>query len=156
MARLDSKLEAEGAEFLALGALLIEGIVAHKTYTNTQGYDLIASDAENGTSLRIQVKSRWATDYDGGFLIKNLDCDFVVFVALNRGYRYRLKAAATSSGKLAPKFYVFPASILLAAPRSEGWGKLFLKNILDAETYVDRWDMISEALKQPASKAGAQ
>jgi hypothetical protein len=45
---------------------------------------------QNGSKkLRIQVKSRWATDFDGGVPVKNLDCDFVVFVALNRAYRYR-------------------------------------------------------------------
>jgi hypothetical protein len=142
MARLDSKLEAEGAEFLVLGALLIEGIVAHKTYTNTPGYDLIASNAAKGTSCRIQVKSRWATDYNGGFLIKRLDCEFVVFVALNRGNRYRAKAAANGGGKMAPKFYVFPASDLQTVPRTEGWGQLFLKNIPGVDTYLDRWDLI--------------
>ena len=157
MARLDSKLEAEGAEFLVLGALLIEGIVAHKTYTNMRGYDLIASDAGNRTSCRIQVKSRWATDYDGGFLIKNLDdCDFVVFVALNRGYRYRMKRAAKDSGKIAPKFFVFPASILRVAPRSRGWGKLFLRNIPDVESYMDRWNLFSQELgRRKRRKASA-
>jgi hypothetical protein len=149
MARLDSKLEAEGAEFLVLGALLIEGIVAHKTYTNMRGYDLIASDAGNHTSCRIQFKSRWATDYDGGFLIKNLDdCDFVVFVALNRGYRYRMKRAAKGAGKIAPKFFVFPTSVLRSAPRSRGWGKLFLRNIPNVESYVDGWKLISDTLRK--------
>lgn len=147
MARLNSKLEAEGAEFLVLGALLIEGIVAHKTYTNTPGYDLVASNADNGTSCRIQVKSRWATDYDGGFIIKNLDqCDFVVFVALNRGYRYRLKRTAVDAGKIAPKFFVFPAAVLRRVPRSKGWGKLFLRNIPNVESYVDRWRLISDEI----------
>src|SRR5690349_9922279 len=104
MSRLDSKLEAQGAEFLVLGSLLIAGIVAHKTYTNTPGYDLIASSAARGTSCRIQVKSRWATDFDGGFLLKNLDSDFVVFVALNRGYRYSKAGKVGDTGRRTPKF----------------------------------------------------
>lgn len=149
MARLNSKLEAEGAEFLVLGALLIEGIVAHKTYTNTPGYDLVASDADKGTSCRIQVKSRWATDYDGGFIIKSFDnCEFVVFVALNRGYRYGMRRKAADAGKIAPKFYVFHAAILQKVPRSKGWGKLFLRKIFNVESYVDRWDLISDELRR--------
>lgn len=156
MARLNSKLEAEGAEFLVLGALLIEGIVAHKTYTNTPGYDLVASDADKGTSCRIQVKSRWATDYDGGFIIKNLDhCDFVVFVALNRGYRYRMKRKV-GAGKIAPKFFVFPAAVLRKVPRSKGWGKLFLRNIPNVETFVDRWRLISDEMGLVSKKSRAK
>ena len=46
-----------------------------------------------GRSCRIQVKSRWASDYDRTFpLKKDSSCDFVVFAELNRGYRgYRHK-----------------------------------------------------------------
>jgi len=87
MARLDSSLESAGAEFLVLGHLLIAGIQAFKAYTNFPGYDIIATHPETNRSCRIQVKSRWATDFDGGFPIRNFDCDFIVFVALNRGFR---------------------------------------------------------------------
>lgn len=87
MARLDSSLENAGAEFLVLGYLLIEKMQAFKAYTNFPSYDIIATNAEKNISCRIQVKSRWATDFDGGFLITNFDCDFVVVVILNRGYR---------------------------------------------------------------------
>ena len=83
--RRDTKLESEGAEFLVLGRLLLQRITAFKTYTNFPGYDLIATSAEKNTSARIQVKSRYNTNWDG-FIIKNFDCEFVVFVALNRGY----------------------------------------------------------------------
>ena len=83
--RRDTKLESEGAEFLVLGRLLLEKISAFKTYTNFPEYDLIATNAEKNISARIQVKSRYQTNWDG-FIIKNFDCEFVVFVALNRGY----------------------------------------------------------------------
>ncbi len=86
--RQDTKLEAEGAEFLVLGLLLIEGVHCFKAYTNFAGYDLVAIDAGTDRSARIQVKSRWATDYDRSFPIRNFDCDFVVLAALNRGYRF--------------------------------------------------------------------
>lgn len=147
MARLDSKLESEGAEFLVLGNLLIAGITTHKTYTNMPNYDLVAVDPDRNTSARIQVKSRWATDYDGGFLIRKFDCEFVVFVALNRGYRYRKKAQADDDGRRAPEFYVVPIRVVEAAPRSKGMGKLLLRNIPDVGDYRDRWDLIRTFLE---------
>ena len=107
--RRDTKLESEGAEFLVLGRLLLEKITAFKTYTNFPGYDLIATSAENNTSARIQVKSRYQTNWDG-FIIKNLDCEFVVFVALNRGFS-RLKKNG-DKGISDPEFYVFPISYI--------------------------------------------
>lgn len=58
-----------------------------RAYTRYPGYDLLAFNADANLSCRIQVKSRWATDYDKSFPLKNLDTDFVVLAALNRGYR---------------------------------------------------------------------
>lgn len=148
--RLDSRLEAEGAEFLVLAHLLIEGIQASKAYTRSPGYDLIASDPDNGTSCRIQVKSRWATDYDGGFPIKNADCDFVVFVALNRGFRYTKKKgrmADGDTGRRTPDLYVFPVGVLTVL-KSGGWSKAYIRHIDDAEAYRDRWELIRNHLRR--------
>ncbi len=108
MPRQDTTLESEGAEFLVLGQLLIEGILAHKTYTNLPGYDLIATWPDTKQVARIQVKSRWATTAPH-FLIKNVDeCDFVVLVRLNRG------TPSWSTAKRAlqpedPEYYVLTA-----------------------------------------------
>ena len=85
--RQDTKLESEGAEFLVLGNLLIVGISCFKAYVNFPGYDLVAVNPDKSKTARIQVKSRWATNYDKSFPIKNFECDFVVHVALNRGYK---------------------------------------------------------------------
>ena len=104
--RQDTKLESEGAEFLVLGLLLIEGISAYKTYINFRGYDLIAVNPETKSVARIQVKSRWATDYDNSFPLKNLECDFVVHVALNRGFRFR-KKDNTSENAIKPPTFMF-------------------------------------------------
>ena len=147
MPRLDTKLEAQGAEFLVLGTLLAEGIVAYKTYTNMPGYDLIASNPEGGTSCRIQVKSRWATDYDGAFPIKSLESDFVVVVALNRGYRYSKPRGATDSGRRAPTFYVLPTRVLRRLPRGGTWKKVFLKDVARVGKYIEAWDLIRKALR---------
>jgi hypothetical protein len=113
--RRDTRLESEGAEFLVLGNLLIQGILSYKTYTNMPGYDIVATNPEKNTSLKIQVKSRYQTDRDG-FIINNLDSDFVVLVALNRGYPSKKK---TEDGVRDPEFYIFPIE--------------YIKNIRDPE-----------------------
>lgn len=146
--RLDTSLESSGAEFLVLGSLLVEGIQAFKAYTNFPGYDLIATNAEENRSCRIQVKSRWATDFDGGFPIKNFDCDFVVFVALNRGYRYRRKKHGDDAGRREPEFYVFPVGVVREAQQPKStWNKVFLRHMEGAREYLSRWDLVRSHLE---------
>ena len=149
MVRLDSSLENAGAEFLVLGHLLIEQMQAFKAYTDFPGYDIIATNAEKNISCRIQVKSRWATDFDGGFLIKNFDCDFVVVVVLNRGYRYRKskKRQPGDTGRRDPEFYVIPVEIVRTAQYAKSrWGKVFLRHIDRVEQYLGNWDLIRQFL----------
>jgi hypothetical protein len=141
MKRQDTKLEAEGAEFLVLGNLLIEGIAAYKTYTNMPGFDIIATDPDHNTSARIQVKSRWKTDAEG-FFIKNFDCDFVVVSLLNRGSKDGKKEKRT------PEFYVIPVSVAEEFPRTENWGKVSFSKIPGLDIYAERWDLIADFLKE--------
>jgi hypothetical protein len=70
MPRQDTRIESEGAEFLVLSQLLIAGIPTFKSYTNTPGYDLVATNPEKNSSARLSVKSRWKTGAEG-FIIKN-------------------------------------------------------------------------------------
>jgi len=142
--RKNTKLEAEGAEFLVLGHLLLNRISAFKAYVNFPGYDLIAADAENNTSARIQVKSRYQTNWDG-FIIKNFDCDFVVLVTLNRGYSKPRKNG--DYGVKDPDFYVMPVSYVLKVrdPDNE-WGKIVKSRLIEIDKYEDRWDLISDFL----------
>ena len=143
--RRNTRLESEGAEFLVLGQLLIAGIEAHKAYTRYPGYDLIAANPDRGRTCRIQVKSRWATDYDGSFLIKNFDCDFVVHVALNRGYSFRRRGQHGGVGS--PEFWVFPTAVVEAAQsRGSSWGKVFVRRIEDHESYHESWTLIRDFL----------
>jgi hypothetical protein len=65
MPRQQTKLESEGAEFLVLGHLLMHRIPSYKAYTNTKGYDLVATNPEFKTSAAIQVKSHWRTGAPG-------------------------------------------------------------------------------------------
>jgi hypothetical protein len=146
--RQNTKLESEGAEFLVMGNLLIEGIFCYKAYVNFPGYDLIAINPASPQIARIQVKSRWATDYDKSFPIKNFNCDFVVHVALNRGYRFSKRGKAEGSGKKSPEFYVLPVSAVKAAQNTDDkWGKVTITNIPHIAKYKDNWDLIASSLK---------
>lgn len=144
--RLNTKLEAEAAEFLVLGHLLLERISAFKAYVNFPGYDLIVTDADNNTSARLQVKSRYRTDWDG-FIIKNLDCEFVIFVALNRGYAKPKKTG--DNGKKPPDFYILPIEwINEVRDPNNAWGKIVRNRLVGIEKYKDRWNLISSYLKK--------
>jgi hypothetical protein len=144
MARLDTKLEAAGAEFLVLGQLLIEGISSFKTYQNFPGYDLVATNPSKGRSIKIQVKSRYSTSWDG-FIINNFDCDFVILVALNRGYKKSKKNG--DNGIRQPDYYIFPISYVLKIKDSENtWGKIRKGKMTGYESYLNRWDLIKKKL----------
>ncbi|SRR6266513_1473643 len=134
MPRRDTRLESVGAEFLVLGELLIRGIPAHKTYTNTPGYDVVAVDPEKNSVARISVKSRWNTDATG-FIIKNFDCDFVVIVKLNRG------TTKDTQNVRPPQFFVLPTRVVEELP-SSNWGRIDFPRIPDFKGYADRWDLI--------------
>ncbi len=145
MARLDTRLESEGAEFLVLGQLLLERIPAYKTYANMPGYDLVATNPELNTSAKVQVKSRWRTGAPG-FPIRNFACDFVVFCRLNRGSK------AGSGQVRPPEYFVFPAGVVRGVwNEHDPWGKVYLRDIDDVDAYRDRWDLVREFLQLPAA-----
>lgn len=139
MARRDTKLESEGAEFLVLGNRLIHKIATYKTYTNMPGYDLVATEPNGGKSARIQVRCRWANRAPG-FLIKNLSCDFVVFVRLNRGSKKKI-ADPTD-----PEYFVFPIDLIRSVQRTATWHKVLLNDIEDLDQFRDSWILIADYL----------
>jgi hypothetical protein len=139
VAKLNTKLESEAAEFLVLAALLLERVPAYKTYTNMPGYDVVATNPESGRIARLQVKSRWATG-TSSVPIKNFDCDFVVFARLNRGSKDgRAKVKP-------PELFVFPVRVLRKLPQSKLWKKVKLATIKDWQGYKDRWDLVTTFL----------
>lgn len=145
--RLDTKLKAEAAEFIVLGRLLLERIVAFKAYVNFPGYDLIAANADRARTARVQVKSRYRTDWDG-FIIKNYNCGFVVFVALNRGFS-RPKSTG-DTGIKEPEFYVMPISYVdKVRDPNNAWGKIVRNRLVDIEQFRDLWDQIAQFLDEP-------
>lgn len=148
MARLNTALAAQGAEFLVLANLLISGIECHKCYTHQPGYDLVAVHPANGTACRISVKSRYASDYDGGFPLQNLDCDVVVLVALNQGVRYRKSRSSAMVSKDTPDCFVVPIELLAGIRQPQGWNKVFLRALPGGpERYRNQWSVIRQYLQ---------
>jgi hypothetical protein len=135
MARQNTGLEAEGAEFLVTGQLLIQRINAYKTYTNMPGYDIIVANPEKDKTARVQVKSRWETGANG-FPIKNFDCDFVVAVLLNRGSKNGKKEV------LPPEYFVFPVDVIQSIWEPGKFPKVLFKNIPNIDAYRDNWQLI--------------
>jgi hypothetical protein len=63
----------------------------------------------------------------------------VVFVQLNRGYRYRRKQTQADDDRREPRFFVFPVALIQAAQvLGSAWGKVFLRHIDDCESYENR------------------
>lgn len=145
-ARQNTKLEAEGAEFLVLGNLLRNGIEAYKTYSNYPDYDILAVNPESHRNVRVQVKSRWATNYDKSFQIRNVNCEFVVLVSLNLGYRFGKTAKGTDTGIHNPEYFIFPAEVVTEAQSTGNPSKVRITSIPDYKKYEDAWQLISAAL----------
>lgn len=143
--RKNTKLESTGAEYLVLGYLLRERVQTFKSPENNPDYDLIATNPEKNLSVRIQVKSRWATDSDNSFPINNFNSEFVIFVALNCGYSFGRKG--NGSGKKEPEIFVFPTRICKRYKHVSGWHKLNIKHIPNYEIYKYNWDIIKKKLK---------
>ena len=146
--RQDTKCESEGAEFLTLGYLMINKIWAYKTYTNMAGYDLIAVNPESGRNCKIQVKSRWATDSNKSFPIKNLECDFVVYINLNRGFWFNENKRNDESGIMEPDIFVLPIDIVKEKRDNSTWKKVSTKKIDDLEQYRENWNLIRDFINQ--------
>lgn len=144
--RRNTQLESSGAEFLVLGNLLIEGISAYKSYHNFKGYDVVAVNPEKNRSARIQVKSRFQTNWDG-FIINNFDCDFVVLVTLNRGYTSPKRNG--EKGILPPDCYVFPLKYVNSWKNERSnWGKVTKSKLVGYSEYKNRWDLIGRFLRK--------
>jgi len=107
------------AEHFAMAHLLRRNILTYKAPPYNEGYDLICIHPDprrSSTQIRVQVKSRMASDSDRGFPVKSasLDAfDYLIVVFLNVGYFFRRrKAHGCEAGQAAPQFYTLPASFI--------------------------------------------
>src|SRR5207302_1834225 len=105
------------AEYLVMGHLMRRNVLAYKAPPNNEGYDLICIHPEPkhkpvGNALaqvRVQVKSRYATDCDRGFPVKKKTFEafeFLIVAFLNIGNFARGKDG--SAGAREPEFFTLP------------------------------------------------
>ena len=151
-----------GAEYLVMGHLMRRNILAYKAPEGNEGYDLICIHPDpryepkqgERAQIRVQVKSRYATDCDRGFPIKekSLDAfDFLVVCFLNIGKFYGNNDG--SQGAEAPEFYTLsPDFIKQHHDATSTWQKVRLKRLQnEIEPYKNEkgFELVAEALGVP-------
>lgn len=145
---------SHGAEFLVQGYLMRRNILTYKAPPNNEGYDLICihPDPRKVTKqIRVQVKSRYASDCGRGFPVKEKTFaafDFLIVVFLNIGNFLGKRSRGCLEGRREPEFYTLPVSFIAEHhDKSSSWEKVNLKR-LDIEQYKNEpgFDLIADAL----------
>jgi hypothetical protein len=150
------------AEYLVMGYLMRRNILAYKAPPNNEGYDLICihpdprhmpKDGEL-TQVKVQVKSRYATDSGRGFPLKeaSLDAfDFLTIVFLNIG-KFGGKNDG-SNGMQEIEIYTLPNEFIRKHHiASSSWQKVRLRNL---ESEIEKYkgeagiEQIAECLGIP-------
>lgn len=146
------------AEYLVMGHLMRRNVLAYKAPPGNEGCDLICvhpNPRHAGPQIRIQVKSRMATDCDRGFPVRDssLDAfDFLIVAFLNVGYYlHRAKGRRSRDGMQSPEFYTLPASFVRQHHNAASvWQKVRLRG-LDLSPYRDEagFELVAVALDIP-------
>lgn len=151
-----------GAEYLVMGYLMRRNILTYKAPPNNEGYDLICIHPDprhipkNGelAQVRIQVKSRYATDCDRGFPVKEKSFgafDFLIVAFLNIGKFYGSNDGST--GAKGVEFFTLPNSFIREHhDTTSSWQKVRPKSLSsEIEVYEGQkgFEQIAKALGIP-------
>jgi hypothetical protein len=104
------------AEYLVLGQLMRRNILAYKAPPNNQGYDLICLHPDpkrSARAIRVQVKSRYQTDSDRSFPVKQKSFaafDYLIVVFLNLDFFF--SKLGQKGGRQAPEYYTLPRKFI--------------------------------------------
>jgi len=141
-----------------MGHLMRRNILTYKAPPNNEGYDLICIHPDprrNGRQIRVQVKSRLATDSDRGFPVKaqTLDAfDYLIVVFLNVGYFFqKARRSLSRDGATEPEFYTFPVSFIRSHHDTRSsWEKVRTRG-LEIELYKNEagFEQIARELQIP-------
>jgi len=128
-----------GAEYLVMGYLMRRNILTYKAPPNNEGYDLICihpnprhvPNNSEKAQVRIQVKSRYATDCDRGFPIKEASIgafDFLVVAFLNIGKFFGRHDGSDGAREI--EFYTLPNAFIRKHHNAKSsWQKVRLKSL---------------------------
>lgn len=134
------------SEYLVMGYLMRRNILAYKAPPNNEGYDLICIHPDprhqpkknEFSQVRVQVKSRYATDCNRGFPVKDksLDAfDFLVVVFLNIGKFYGKNDGSEGSSEV--EFYTLPNEFVRTHHNaSSSWQQVRLRGL---ETEIEQY-----------------
>ena len=130
-----------GAEHLVMGYLMRRNILTYKAPPNNEGYDLICihpdprhtPGPDELAQVRVPVKSRYATDCDRGFPVKEASFDafdFLVVAFLNIGKFYNKNDGST--GQQEPEFYTLSNEFIREHhDATSSWQKVRLRKLQD-------------------------
>lgn len=157
------------AEYLVMGYLLRRNILTYKAPPCNEGYDLICIHPDPRHSpgrrevsqVRVQVKSRYASDCGRAFPIKEATLnafDFLVVAFLNIGNFNRGRDGST--GAKAPEFFTFPAAFVRDHHKIIGdWEKVSLAGLrAEIAPYQGEpgFEQIAKALGVPRPTKGSR
>ncbi len=150
---------SHGAEFLVIGYLMRRNVLTYKAPPNNEGYDLICihPDPRQETKLlRVQVNSRYQTDCDRAFPVKEKSFDafdYLVVVFQNIGFFFK-KNKQVLEGYQQPEFYCFPSRWIREHHKifQSGWQKVHTRGLeQEIEAYKNErgFDLIARDLGIP-------